>query len=459
VWAEQYDRKLNEVFAIQSEIARSVAGQLHARISPAEKVAINRPPTADVTTLELYTRAKNLLLTVSFTSKKKTDLLEAADLLNQAVTRDPSFFDAYCQLAWVHDYLYFDGYDHTPVRLALAEAAIDAAFRLRPDAAEAHLARAWNLYSGYLDYDGALAELQTAAQALPNNAYAFELAGSIKRRQGRQEEALHDFELATELDPLNYFILQQTGVSYHFLRRHADDEANLNRMLAVKPNDPETIVVRAWLELDWKADTRPLHQAIDSIRSTNPAAIQTIADVWLCSALSERNAAAAEAALITEGENPINMGGNVYVSRQFMEGVVARMAKDDGKARSAFTVARVEQDKIVQAQPSFGPAWCVLGLIDAALGQKDEALREGRRAVQLLPVEKDAFVGNSLIKYLAMIAAWVGDNDLACEQLSLAVRPPTTTGYGELKLLPFWDPLRGDPRFEKIVASLAPKGN
>ena len=133
------------------------------------------------------------------------------------------------------------------------------------------------------------------------------------------------------------------------------------------------------------------------------------------------------------------------------------MAKDEEKARSAFTAARAEQEKIVQAQPDFGPAWCVLGLIDAALGRKEEALREGRRAVEILPVEKDAIRGPVMIKYLAMIAAWTGDKDLACQQLAIAARPPSPVTYGQLKLLPFWDPLRGDPRFEKIVASLAPK--
>ena len=133
------------------------------------------------------------------------------------------------------------------------------------------------------------------------------------------------------------------------------------------------------------------------------------------------------------------------------------MVKDEEKARSAFTAARAEQEKIVQAQPDFGPAWCVLGLIDAALGRKEEALREGRRAVEILPVEKDAIRGPVMIKYLAMIAAWAGDKDLACQQLAIAARPPSPVTYGQLKLLPFWDPLRGDPRFEKIVASLAPK--
>jgi hypothetical protein len=133
------------------------------------------------------------------------------------------------------------------------------------------------------------------------------------------------------------------------------------------------------------------------------------------------------------------------------------MIKDDGKARSAFSAARAEQEKIVQAQPNYGPALCVLGLIDAGLGRKDDALREGQRAVELLPVEKDAMDGSAMIEYLAMIAAWVGERDLACEQLAIVMRRPSGLSYGALKLLPFWDPLRGDPRFEKIVQSLAPK--
>ena len=133
------------------------------------------------------------------------------------------------------------------------------------------------------------------------------------------------------------------------------------------------------------------------------------------------------------------------------------MAKDDNRALLAFTTARAEQEKIVQAQPNFAPAWCVLGLIDAALGRKEEALREGRHTVELLPVEKDALRGPAVIKYLAMIAAWVGDKDLACQQLAMIARPPSPVTYGQLKLMPFWDPLRGDPRFEQIVASLAPK--
>jgi tetratricopeptide (TPR) repeat protein len=212
------------------------------------------------------------------------------------------------------------------------------------------------------------------------------------------------------------------------------------------------------VDFEWKGDTRPLHQTIDSIRATNPAAVQSIADRWLDCALAERDAAAANNASIACGEMPILLANeNVLFSRPFVEGVIARMTKDDAKARSAFTAARAEQEKIVQAQPNYGSALCVLGLIDAGLGRKEEALREGRRAVELLPMEKNAPNGADIVKYLAMTAAWVGDKDLACEQLAIVVRPPSFVSYGNLKLQPFWDPLRGEPCFEEIIASLAPK--
>jgi TolB-like protein/class 3 adenylate cyclase/Flp pilus assembly protein TadD len=455
LWAQTYDRDLADVFAIQSEIAKAIAEQLQAKLSPGEENAIERPPTGDIAAFDLYTRAKNLLLT-SFSSAAKAKLLQAADLLNQAVARDPSFFKAYCQLANVHDTLYLLGFDHTPARLASAEAAIQAAFRLRPDAGETHLARAQNLYRGYLDYKAALAELEVAGQTLPNDPGVFELKGYIERRQGHWEESTRNLEHAIDLDPRNFFTLQQIGLSYGVLRRYAEQISVLDRALAVEPNDANVKVALASVEFHWKANTRPLHQTIDSIRAANPSALPSVVNDWLSCALAERDVAAAKNALNAFGETPLTDYA-VHLTRSVIDGVLARMGKDEGKARSAFTAARAEQEKTVQAQPNYGPALCALGLIDAGLGRKEEALREGRRAVELLPVEKDAINGPLMITYLAMIAAWAGDKNLACEQLAIAIRPPSTVSYGQLKLLPFWDPLRGDPRFEKIVASLAPK--
>lgn len=456
VWADQYDCDLNSVFSAQSAIALKVAEELHAQLSTAEKLDMARPPTANLTAFEFYTRAKNLVLLTGYAAGTEANLLQAAELLNQAVTHDTSFFQAYCLLSHTHDLLYFFGFDHTPARLALADSAIQAAAGLRPDSGETHLARAENLYRGYLDYDRALAELELARRSLPNDPMVYELKGFIERRRGKQEEALQSLERAVNLDPRNFLTLQQIAASYDLLHRYADEASMLERALSIKPDDLDTKVARALMEVDWKADTRPLHQVMDEIRATSPAEVQNVADSWLICALAERDVMAAEAALNASGENPLS-DDVIQFNRAFMEGVIARMTNDTDKARAAFTAARATQEKATQAQPHYGPPLCVLGLIDAALERKEDALREGRRAVELLPVEKDAINGPRMIVQLAMIAAWVGQKELACEQLAMAVRPPAPISYGQLKLLPFWDPLRGEPCFEKIVASLAPK--
>src|SRR5256884_242037 len=448
VWVEQYDRDLNDVFAIQSEIAQKVANQLHAKITPAEKVAIESKPTGDLVAFDLYSRAK---VADSF--------VQAVDLLNRAVARDPSFLDAYCQLAFAHDQLYFEGIDHTPARLAMAKDAIDSAFRLKPDSGEAHFAQAVHLYRGYGDYDGAVAELEVARQTLPNNARIFQMMGFIQKRQGHWEDSRRNLERAAELDPRDLETLMDLSSDYARFRRYAEAKEWLTRALAVaEPDDIGMKLAPSEGELYVNANTRPLHESIDSLRATNPAAVRSAtAENWLFCALAERDGAAATQALSALGDKEIRIVDQVQFNRAFVEGLIARMTNDEQKAQSAFTAAHAEQEKIVAAQPDFGPSWCVLGVIDAGLGRKEEALREGRRALELLPVEKDALVGQYLVRYFAVIAAWVGAKDLACEQVAIVVRPPSNVSYGELKLMPWWDPLRGDPRFEKIVASLAPK--
>jgi len=455
VWAGQYDRDLNELFAIQSEIAQKVAERLNAKITTEERLGIEEKPTNDLVAFELYSRANDIW---GF-ERGTADMLQVIDLLNQAVTRDPSFFKAYCRLALAHDQLYFFG-DHTPARLALAESALKEAFRIRPNAGEAHLARTWHLYNGYLDYDGALAELDIARRSLPNDSRIFTTMGLILRRQGRWEESTRNLERAIELDPRNVHTLYQIGGNYEFVRRYAEQKSKLDRALTIAPNDVVLKAAHALVDLDWKADTGPLHQAIDEIRATNPGAMPKIAGWWLLCALAERDVTAAKEALVASSDQFPFGGDAVNFTRPFVEGVIARITNDEQQAQLAFTAARAEQEKKVQTQPDYGPAWCVLGVIDAALGRKDEALREGRRAVELLSVEKDPVNGMIMIEHLAIIAAWVGEKDLACEQLANAVNCQYSgheLSYGQLKLMPFWDPLRGEPCFEKIVASLAPR--
>ena len=461
LWAQTYDRDLADVFAIQSEIAKAIADQLQAKLSPNEKKAIEQPPTTDLAAFDLYSRARSLLLTAGFSATSEPDERKAIELLDEAVKHDPSFFDAYCQLAYAHEIAYaVRGYDHTPARLALAEAAVQAATRLRPDAAETHLARAQYLYYGLRDYAGALAELEIARQALPNDPRLFELTGYILRRRGQQEEGLRNLERAVELDPRNFYTLQQIALSYQFLGRYAEAIAALDRASAIMPDNVETRANRGLWYMCWKGDTRPLHQTIDAILAQGSGAIVSAADIWFFCALAERDPAAAERALVALGDNQCWNEGAIILSHSFGEGLLARMTKDEARARTAFEAARAQQEKIVQAQPDYGPPLCVLGLIDAALGRKDLALDEGRRAIALTPVEKDVNNGSRVLQYFAITAAWAGEKELALQQLEAGLRAPQASvmlSYGALKLLPFWDPLRGDPRFEKIVVSLAPK--
>ncbi|HET7159199.1 MAG TPA: tetratricopeptide repeat protein, partial [Burkholderiales bacterium] len=291
LWAQTYDRDLADVFAIQSEIAGAIAEQLQAKLSPNEKKAIEQPPTTDLAAFDLYSRAKSLLLTASVTGDP--EVRKAIELLDEAVKRDPSFFDAYCQLAYAHEYLYaITGFDHTPARLALAEAAVQAATRLRPDAAETHLARALYLYYGLRDYAGALAELEIARRALPNDPRLFELTGYILRRRGQQEEGLQNLQRAVDLDPRNFFTLQQISLSYQYLGRYAESIAALDRAVAILPDNAETRAARGLYYLCWKADTRPLHQTIDAILAQGPGAIVSAARSWFFCALAERDPAA-----------------------------------------------------------------------------------------------------------------------------------------------------------------------
>jgi TolB-like protein/class 3 adenylate cyclase len=459
LWAQTYDRDLADVFAIQSEIAKAIADQLQAKLSPAEKNAIEQRPTSDLTAFDQYSRAKTLILTSSLGSGDR-NLLPAVELLNSAVARDPSFHAAFCQLVFAHDQLYAVFGDHTPAHLGAAEAALGRATELRPNAPETHLARGTHLYQAFRDYKGALSELEAARTGLPNDPRIPELTGYILRRQGKHEEGLRALEWAVALDPRNSLILSQLAISYDYLRRCPEEKAALQRVLEITPDDIAVASRRAYVDLDWRADTAPLHQFIDRLLEERPATLADVADSWFDCALAERDWVAAEQALTALGNNSFWSDGPIRLSREFGEGLLAHAMRDDARARKAFTTARIEQEQLVQSQKDYGPPLCVLGLIDAALGNKEAALQEGRRAMELLPVEKDAIDGEALMAYFALIAAWAGAKDLALQQLATAAPKPGAVliaSYGVLKLLPFWDPLRGDPRFEKIVASFAPK--
>jgi len=456
LWAERYDRDVADVFAIESELAAKIVAALQAKISPNEKAAIEQKPTADLIAHDLYIRAKTLITTSVFSTPQAESLSEAVRLLNEAIERDPAFALAYYQLAHTHDLLYFSGTDHTPARLARAEAAIQSLTRLLPNSGEAHLALAKHLYWGYLDYDRALNELILAQKMLPNEPWAFVLAGYIDRRQGRWDQSIKNLERAVELDPQNPAVLQQLALTYDFLRRYADEERVYDRAIAVTPKDAALRAARAEVELNWHADPHPLVSTVEAFVAQDSGEAKHLAWVWLRGCLSTRDSIGARRAM---DALPIDgcYDDTIPIPRFWCEGVVAQLRGDKAAARVAFTNARAEGAKFVAEQPDYAEGLCVLGMADAALGHKEDAIREGRRAVELLPMTKDAIIGPLLVQYLALIYAWTGEKDLAFEQLSIAARTPGHLSYGHLRLHPYWDSLRGDPRFDKIVASLAPK--
>jgi TolB-like protein/Tfp pilus assembly protein PilF len=444
LWVERYDRPLDDVFAIQSDIAKAIAAQLQAKLSPNEKSAIEERPTKDPAAYDLYVRAKLLVMAPMITSD---NYLEASRLLDQVIARDPDFFLAYCLSAEANSGLYLRS-DHTPERRDLADRAVKAAAHLRPEAGEAHLARAHYLRCN-LDYDNARSELAFAQRALPNNAQVFYLMGSIDDRQGRSTEAVRNFEKALELDPRNFFTLRQLALTYLSMRRFAERAATLERAQALDPQDSGSRVLRAVVDLDWRADPEPLRKTCEALINGNPAVAQDWSESWIYLALCERDPALAKRALAT-----ISAGFNMdalYIPFIFMKACVARVFGDDAAARKAFTAARTEVERTVREQPDYGPPLCVLGLIDAGLGRKEEAIREGRRASELTPVTKDAINGAHIMQHLGIIYGWTGEKDLAIKQIAATLHVPGRLSYGQLRLHPFWDPLRGDPRFEKLV--------
>jgi TolB-like protein/Tfp pilus assembly protein PilF len=454
LWGDHYDRDLADVFAIESELAEAIVAQLKSKLSAEEKAAIESRPTADLAAYDLYVRAKTLLA-ASVSTLGKQNRLEAVRLLDEARVRDPKFLLAYCTLVRVHSELYLLGMDHTRARLDQAEAALQAALRLRPEAGETHLASAFLLYCS-LDYNRARQELAVAQRALPNEPLVFEIAGYIDRRQGRWEESAYNLGRALELDPRNFYFLQQISQSYEKLRRFDDMRVVMDRALAVVPTDPGARMNRATIDLFARADTKPLRATLDAIIKENPQMSEPLAVDLIALALCERDFAAAQRALAALSPR----GGSEEAfefPRSWYAGLIARARGDTDGARAAFSFARAEVEKMVEEQSNYPQPVSVLGMIDAALGNKDQAIRESLRAAELLPIGKDAVNGPLMIEHLAITYTWCGENDRALEQLAIAISIPSTVNYGKLRLYPYWDPLRGDSRFEKIVASLAPK--
>ena len=452
LWAEHYDRDLSDIFTIQSEIAQAIADQLRAQHFPAGKSRHRRPAHHRPASLRSVRAGAGSLPGKLRDAGPRETAPGRGAARRRPRARPEVSRPAWCLLARVHGDRYFGGDDHTPERLAEATKAVQGAVALQPDAGETHLALADYYYHGFRDYTRARSELDLARQSLPNNPEICEYTGYIDRRQNRWTEAIRNLQRALELDPRNFFTLQQTGLTYQSLHRYAEVARTYDRALAIVPKDPGIRIYRAYCEIHARADVKPFQTTLAALLAEDPRVAPYVDDPNF--ALCERTPAAAARVLASyPREGSANMGANY--PHAYWEGLVARWQGDVPRAQSAFTAARAEVAKVLAVQPDLAPALSVLGMIDAGLGHKDQAVAEGRRASELLPVSKDALAGMVIAVNLAQTLAWSGETSAALDQIAAIEREPNELTYGLLKLHPKWDDLRGDPRFTALVDSLA----
>jgi TolB-like protein/Tfp pilus assembly protein PilF len=456
VWAESYDRTAADLFAIQSELAQSIVTQLKAKLSPQQKAEIEERPTQDLDAFELYLQAKPSVDAYVNATDVRAALLQALKSLDEAIKRDPNFVSAYCYIARANALLYFFDLDPTPERITLAENAVNNALRLRPDSAEAHLARADYLFRCRRDYDRALEELAIARPGLPNSSPFFILSGYINRRRNHFANAERDFSTAFALDPRNPNAYNLLADTYVLERRFPGVVHVYENVLAAGETAP---IVRFRLTssiMYETADTGPLRDVLNKFPDMEFAGGQTPARSLM--AMLDRDYVAAEKFLTDSPRKDFqDIDFSFYFPKSWYEAMIAREKGDSAKAMAAFRECREILAQRLVVKPEHARTIAVLAQVDAGLGQKDLAISEAQHAIDLMPISKDIYDGALVLEGLAQVYTWTGERDRAIELVQKLLSMPGYTNYGRLKLHPLWAPLRGDPRFEQIVASLAPK--
>jgi TolB-like protein/Tfp pilus assembly protein PilF len=457
VWAETYDRTAADLFAIQSELAESIVAQLQAKLSPQQKAEIEQRPTQDLVAFELYLRAKQIVDSYLIVDDVRAALLSALQSLDQAIKRDPDFVSAYCYIARANDLLYFFDLDPTPDRtLLLAEAAVKAALRLRPDSAEAHFAMADFLFRCHRDYDGALKELAIARPGLPNDTAFFILSGYVNRRRNNWAQAERDFATAVALDPRNPNAYNLLADTCNLQRRHLLAAQVYERVLATGERAPIVFFRKTSATFNGTGNSTELREVLANNPDMDIGGGQTPVRVFL--ALIDGNFAEAERVLAASPRADFqDIDYSFYYPKAWFEAMIARAKGDSARATAAFSAARTILEQRLAVKPEDARTLAVLAQVDAGLGRKELAIQEAQHAVDLMPVSKDVYDGALVLEGLAQVYTWTNEPDRAIELLQKLVAMPSYVNYARLKLHPMWNPLRGDQRFEKMVNSLAPK--
>jgi serine/threonine-protein kinase len=451
IWAEDYDRDLTDVFAIQTDLAGRIASALQAKLSPSEKARLDRRPTQNPDAYLLFVQAHD------YASQREMfhdTSLKAEPLFEQAIKLDPNFALAFAGLSMVESWLYHTS-DPVPARREKARLSADEALRLQPELSEGHLALGFSYYYGDRDYERALAEFEIARRGLPNESQAYFAVGSIRRRQGKWAESNANLERAATLDPKNTNILVNLCYSYMAQRDFEAANKTVDRLIATSPQSFQARALKGFIALQLKGDLSAAEKVFSSMPRESDPGITTLARFWILKL--KRNFSEALQVLQQFHGEILHNTTTAPAPKAFLEGELYLLQGDEAEARTALEHARVVSEQLLREASEDPARHGQHGLIFAALGQKQEAIAEGKRAVELLPESEDAFDGPQVAATLAQIYAWTGEFDEAFRLLDHLLVVPNGLTVPMLKLDPAWDALRKEPRFQALVDKYSPR--
>jgi TolB-like protein/Flp pilus assembly protein TadD len=451
LWAETYDRKLVDIFSVESEVATEIASSLRVALTPQEKARLQAKPTDNVEAYTLYLKARAISDTTSFDVNYTRD---SERLYEQAVDLDPGFALAHAGLSIDHSFDY-QNFEPTDERKLKAFQAAQEALRLDPALGEGHVALGSYFYRVERNYDQALHEYLLAARALPNDFRLARDLGLMSRRQGRWRDAIAELERAVSLDPRSANVLNVLGAAYADLHDWPAAETTRRRALAVaiatSPEEVEAIKGDlAWLAFSRTGSLAAVQDYVDTAEG------DTTVDRFFLGLL-ERRFDEVERILAETPEREFALPDNSHTPKSLLQGCVALAQGDAVRAKPLFEAALASAETDVRAAPNSARSHAYLGLVYAYLGRKADAIREGRRGVELLPEDKDAWEGPQISRNLSIIYIWVGEYDKALELIKRLLTVPAS-GVTLLDLRSWWqfDPLRADSRFQTILSSPEP---
>ena len=452
LWAQVYDRELTDVFAIQSELAQKIASALKATLSSDEQQRIERKPTENGEAYLLYLQAHEIF---GRPDRHHDDVAQVEALYEKAIQLDPTFALAHARLAQVESWSYY-AIEPVAARAQKARIAASEALRLQPDLPEAHLALGYVHYYIDRDYDRALKEFAIARRGLPNDAGVFRAMAALQRRQGKWDESSASYEKAVFIDPKDPILLENMGMNYLAVRDYAKAAKIFDRAIEAAPGTFTIRELRARVDFYRNGDLRPMQKLLaDWPENVDPNGTITLARFNL--KMYERKFDELVGILERSPAEKSRGETSAPITKAFLTATVYAQMKDQAKARASYEEAREKAERAVQESPEDGPRHALLGLIYAGIGRCDEAVAEGKRAVELLPEAKDAFDGPILVMSRARISMMCGDFDTALALLDRSLQTPAGITVQELRLDPVWDPLRGDARFQQMLAKFGGK--